>query len=66
MTEEEKAAHPEHKTTGGYLKELDNSGCALTWWKQLSEADKREIINIPNFDRDIFKEITGIDVEMSD
>ena len=63
MTEEEKAAHPEHTTTGGYLKHLDDSGRAVEWWHGLSEADKREIMNIPNFDKEIFKEITGIDVE---
>ena len=28
MTDEEKAVHPEHKTTGGYLKVLDESECS--------------------------------------
>ena len=62
MTDEEKAAHPKAETTGGYLKELDNSECAVIWWNDLSN-DKRNIIKaIPNFDKAIFKEITGIDV----
>ena len=63
MTDEEKAAHPEAKTTGGYLKELDNSECAVIWWRGLSDRQKNIITAIPNFDKVIFKEITGIDVD---
>ena len=63
MTDEEKAAHPEAKTTGGYLKILDNSECAVIWWRGLSDRQKAIITAIPNFDKAIFKEITGIDVD---
>ena len=63
MTDEEKAAHPEAETTGGYLKVLDNSECAVIWWRGLSDRQKAIIIAIPNFDKAIFKEITGIDVD---
>ena len=63
MTDEEKAAHPEAETTGGYLKELDNSECAVIWWRGLSDRQKNIITAIPNFDKAIFKEITGIDVD---
>ena len=31
MTDEEKAGHPTHETTGGYLKVLDESECAQFW-----------------------------------
>ena len=40
MTDEEKAAHPEAETTGGYLKELDNSECAVIWWRSLDQFEK--------------------------
>jgi len=62
MTNEEKEAHPEAETTGGYLKELDNSECGEIWWRGLSDAEKEIIKGIPNFDPEIFKEITGVDV----
>ena len=63
MTDKEKAAHPEAETTGGYLKILDNSECAVIWWRGLSDVQKAIITAIPNFDKAIFKEITGIDVD---
>ena len=63
MTDEEKAAHPEAETTGGYLKVLDNSECAVIWWRGLSDRQKNIIKAIPNFDKAIFKGITGIDVD---
>jgi len=63
MTDEEKAAHPEAETTGGYLKETDGSKHVQQWWNDL-EGEKKAIIKaIPNFDKTIFKEITGIDVD---
>ena len=63
MTDEEKAAHPEAEITGGYLKELDNSECAVIWWRSLNDRQKNIITAIPNFNKAIFKEITGIDVD---
>lgn len=63
MTDEEKKAHPEYETTGGYLKELTNKDCCIKWWKTLSDEDKAIIFDLPNFDKEIFKEITGVDVE---
>jgi hypothetical protein len=62
MTDEEKAAHPEYETTGGYLKIRDNTDCK-EWWKGLTEREKQVIKNIPNFDAEKFFMITGIRVE---
>ena len=62
MTDEEKAAHPEAKTTGGYLKERTTADNARKWWAGLDAADRNVIFSLPNFDAEIFKEITGIDV----
>ena len=63
MTDEEKAAHPEAKTTGGYLKERTTTDNARKWWAGLSADDRNIIFSLPNFDAAIFKEITGIDVD---
>ena len=63
MTDQEKAAHPEAEITGGYLKQLDNSEGASIWWCGLTAYEKSTIMAIPNFDKEIFKEITGVDVD---
>ncbi len=62
MTDEEKHSHPEAETTGGYLKKVDIPD-RMAWWTGLSDNEKTTIKAIPNFDKEIFKEITGIDVE---
>jgi hypothetical protein len=62
MTDEEKEQYPDYETTGGYLKERDNSNAAIEWWNDLSEIRRNIIKNIPNFDADKFYEITGIKV----
>ena len=62
MTDEEKAAHPTHETTGGYLKVLDESECGQIWWDGLPERHRDIIRALPNFDAAIFEEVTGIKV----
>jgi hypothetical protein len=46
------------------LKKIPTEDVKYTqvWWNRLEDTDKQIILNIPNFDREIFKEITGIDV----
>ena len=64
MTDEEKKEYPYAETTGGYLKEVCVSQAdRANWWKNLDAEEKEIILNIPNFDKAIFKEITGIDVD---
>ena len=62
MTDEEKAEHPTHETTGGYLKVLDESECSQIWWEGLSEYHRDIIRSLPNFDATIFEQCTGIKV----
>lgn len=62
MTDEEKEQHPEYEITGGYLKKCDKSECNQLWWDSLSDPEKNIIKSLPNFDAEIFKEITGIDI----
>jgi hypothetical protein len=63
MSDEEKVSHPEAKTTGGYLKNIDSPEYAIDWWHELPIDEKMTITSLPNFDKKIFKEITGIDID---
>ena len=63
MRDDDKKEHPEAEVTGGYLKKVSISMCRTIWWHILSEDEKAIIKAIPNFDKEIFKEITGIDIE---
>ena len=63
MTNEEKEVHPSYKTTGGYLKELDESDCAQMWWNGLLEYQRNIIKALPNFDPEIFFQCTGVKVD---
>lgn len=63
-TDEEKAVDPEKERKGGYLKTYTYEEAWANWWAKLSEKDKQIIKEIPNFDPEIFKDITGIDVMM--
>ena len=51
MTDDEKAAHPEHETTGGflYLEKADRQA----WWESLSDESKAVITSMPYFDAKI-------------
>ena len=61
MTDDEKAEHPEHETTGGflYLEKADRQA----WWESLSDDSKAAIISMPYFDADKFYKCTNIRVE---
>ena len=62
MTDEEKEQHPEYEVVGGYLKILDESECGQLWWDSLSERYKDIIKAMPNFDKEIFEDVTGIKI----
>ena len=61
MTDDEKTAHPEHETTGGflYLEKADRQA----WWESLSDDSKATITSMPYFDADKFYKCTNIRVE---
>ena len=62
MTEEEKKEHPEHETTGGYLKTVSFKDACALMWERMTEEEKKSVEEIPNFDKEVFKNITGIEV----
>ena len=59
-----KKKYPEAEITGGYLKPINNSEHVVIWWQNLNDDEKSIIKSIPNFDKEIFKDITGIDVDI--
>jgi hypothetical protein len=62
MTNKEKAEHPEYTVTDGYLKVEKHKADKQKWWDGLSSSDKRVVMDLPNFDADVFFECTGIRV----
>ncbi len=67
MTDGKKRHHPEWSITGGYLKKLFQKEIFYKQqenWNHLKQEAKDIVMAIPNFDKEIFKEITGIDITM--
>lgn len=63
MTDKEKQIYPEAKINGGYYNlKVSSNEERQEWWDRLSAPDKETVKSIPNFDPEIFKDITGIDV----
>ena len=63
MTDSEKEENSTWKRTGGYLKTIEvTDEDKQKWWDNLDDEDQEEIKSLPNFDKDIFKKITGIEV----
>lgn len=61
-TEEEKKDSVIRQCICGYLKKYTYQEACQNWWNTLWDKDKEIIMSIPNFDKSIFKEITGIEV----
>ena len=62
MSDEEKKEHTEHETLGGYLKVIPYKDACRMMWDKLDDDEKQAVKEIPYFDAEVFKEITGIDV----
>ena len=62
-TEEEKKNSPIRQAIGGYLKKYTFKEACKNWWDNMTDENKDIIQSIPNFDKEIFKEITGIEVQ---
>ena len=65
MSEEEKEKVVGWEEMGGYLKTLDFKEACVIWWNKNPHRHD-DFLNLPNFNSEIFKEITGIDVEKKD
>ena len=62
MTQSEKEKFPDHGNVGGCLRTYTYKEMWARGWAKDSDENKRKFKNLPNFDADIFLEITGIDV----
>jgi len=62
MTDKEKLDNPSYKTCGGYLKTYVPETDVQGWWDNLDEDNRQAVLDLPNFDAEIFKQITGIEV----
>ena len=62
-TPKEMAADHEKERRRGYLKENSYKEAWDNWWKMLDEESKQVIQEMPNFDADIFRDITGIELK---
>ncbi len=63
MTDEEKKAEPNFFVMEGYLKTYTWEEAWSNYWRDSDEEERQKVLNLPNFDAKIFKDITGIDVE---
>ena len=63
-TEKEKAEHKkEIETCGGYFKPLEYKEAWRLAWDKVSKEEHEKLFDLPNWDNEVFKEITGIDAE---
>jgi hypothetical protein len=65
MTDKEKVEQSDFHIRGGYLKSFTWEEAWENYWRETSQEDRERVQNLPNFDAEIFKEITGIDVKQS-
>ena len=61
-TDEEKEEDEKKALVGGYLKTYTYKEACANWWKGMTEENKETIKSMPNFDADVFKDITGIKI----
>ena len=63
-TEEEKTDHKaEIEICGGFLKTLNYKDAWRIAWNKASIEERKKLFDLPNWDNQVFKEITGIDAE---
>jgi hypothetical protein len=62
MTEEEKIKNPGYKVTEGFLRINPYKDTWQKAWDRAPISDKAKVFDLPNFDAEIFFEISGIDL----
>lgn len=63
-TEEEKRTHKkEIHACGGFLKKLDYKEAWRLAWNKANKQEHLKMLELPNWNNEIFKEISGIDAE---
>ena len=63
-SDEEKIKHKrEIETSGGFLRSLDYKDAWRLAWNKASVEERKKLFDLPNWNNEVFKEITGIDAE---
>ena len=63
-TDEEKEAHKiDIETCGGFLKEISYKDAFRIAWNKASKKEHLKLLKLPNWNNEIFMEISGIDAE---
>lgn len=62
MTDVEKVEQKDFHVRGGYLKTYEWKEAWANYWRDADEAEKQRVLGLPNFDAEVFKDITGIDI----
>ena len=63
-TDEEKEVHKiDIETCGGFLKTIPYKEAFRIAWDKASKEEHEKLLKLPNWNNEIFKEITGIDAE---
>ena len=52
----------ENGEPSGYLKTYTYKEACANWWNNMNEVNRKIFMSMPNFDKDIFFEITGVKV----
>jgi hypothetical protein len=60
MTDTEKKDNPKFFVCEGYLKRQSYKEAWAEAWPKLTKKEQQQFLNLPHFNKDIFKEITGI------
>ena len=63
MTDKEKEDNPSYKTTDGYLKVYEYQEAWRKAYDSATREEQLKIKDLPNFDKDKFKQISGIDID---
>lgn len=64
MTDDEKSDWKSYKETGGYLKNLIYKDAWKEMWTGLSLEDRKFFSTLPNWNKNLFLSITGIDYNL--
>ena len=63
-TDEEKEAHKiDIETCGGFIKAISYKEAFRIAWNKASKEEHKKLLKLPNWNNEIFMEISGIDAE---
>jgi hypothetical protein len=62
MSDQEKADNRGWKNAGGYYKDIPFKEAFKNAWHNWSKEDRKAFTTLPNFDADVFEEITGVKI----